>query len=324
MYTLTPNSRAPLDIDRAVAEAKRPLQPRAMPPADMRTRLHTMPALRALVPLPLALRRAEAKGRANWERPVLREEAIAIMRAILGGTARAGEVEQLARRRLVEQQVESMLFWRPWRTASIDARSLANFERTVHSGRRVLLSSCHLGPFFLEVSPLTARGHSEIAVSAPWFFEQPSPDDWGRRLARWWQGAVKRKERLVLSSGGFAVMKALLEADELLLIYFDLPGSRRTSFLGKPVMLASGSAQLAKQTDALVLPVRARRSGSRVFTDVLDPLDPRDFASAEQLHDALAAVHEASILELAETLEDPRRDGAWGPGIDETEWARPA
>jgi lauroyl/myristoyl acyltransferase len=324
MYTLPPNSNASLDTERAAAEAKRPVQWRAMPPVDMRTRLQTMPALRALVPLPLALRRAEAKGRANWEKPGLREEAIATMRTIVGGTARAGEVEQLARRRLVEQQVESMLFWRPWRTTSIDARSLANLQRTVHSGRRLLLSSCHLGPFVLEISVFTARGHSPIAVSAPWFFEQPSPSDWGRRLARWWQGVVKRKERLVLSSGGFAVMKALLEAGELLLIYFDLPGSRQTSFLGKPVMLASGSAQLAKQTDALVLPLRARRSGSRVFTDVLDPLDPRDFASAEQLHDALAAVHEASILELAETLEDPRRDGAWGPSIDETEWARPA
>jgi hypothetical protein len=186
----------------------------------------------------------------------------------------------------------------------------------------VLLSACHLGPYFLQMSAVTSLGYSPHAVAAPWFFEDPTPDYWGRRLARWWHGIAKRDERLVYSVGSFPVLRALLAEGELVLNYFDMPGGTRTPFLGKPVMLSSGSAELAFQTEALVLPLRARRAGSRVWTDVFEPLDARDFEQVEDLHKALAAVHERSILEVPETLEDPNRAGAWENAATEHGWAR--
>ena len=295
-----------------------------MPPADLRLRLATSTALRRLMPTRLVVRRSVAKGRSRWEDPHERQHALDTMTAILGGTARAGEVEQLARRRLIEETVQEALFWQPWRTASIDEVSRENQLRALSANRRLLLSACHLGPYFLNMSTFAALGCSTIAISAPWFFRDPTPDYWGRRLARWRRGLAARNQRLASTDGGFALARALLEHGEIVLNYFDMPGSKRTDFLGKPVMLTGGSSQLAFQTEALVLPLRARRDGDRVWTDVFDPLDPRDFATAEELHLALAAVHERSILELPETLEDPNRAGAWENTATEREWARPS
>jgi len=48
-----------------------------------------------------------------------------------------------------------------------------------------------------------------------------------------------------------------------------------------------------------------------VWLDAHPPLDPREHDGIEQLHEALAAVHERWILELPATLENPRRDGFW-------------
>lgn len=311
------------DLSAAVAAARAPLNPIPMPRATLRLRLSTSTTLRHLLPTGLVVRRALVKGRARWEDLDERQHALDTMNAILAGTARAGEVEELARRRLIEENVQEALFWQPWRTASVDAVSRDNQQRALSANRRLLLSACHFGPYFLNMSAFASLGRSTIAVSAPWFFRDPSADYWGRRLARWRTGIAKRDERLACSDDGFPVVRALLEAGEIVLNYFDMPGSMRTEFLGKPVMLSSGSSQLAFQTEALVLPLRARRDGDRVWTDVFEPLDARDFAGPEQLHRALGAVHERSILEFPETLEDPNRAGAWEHGATESEWARP-
>jgi hypothetical protein len=316
-------SNEAFDLDAALAAARQRSPRPAMPPAKLRVRLKTSTALRRLLPTRLAVSRAAAKGRARWDDADARRDALAATNAIVGGTTRAGEIEQLARRRLIEDEVNRTLFWQPWSTSKLDAPSARNLEAAYASPRPVLISLCHVGPYFLAMSALTSRGHNEVALAAPWFFEPPSHDYWGRRLARWWRGIYPRRERIVSTASGFPLYKALLERNESLLIYFDMPGSRRTQFLGKPVMLGSGSSQLAFQTGAVVLPLRARRDGHRAWTDVIAPLDARDFATADELHDALAAVHERSILELPETLEEPNRPGAWEGGATEHEWARP-
>ena len=142
-------------------------------------------------------------------------------------------------------------------------------------------------------------------------FAQPTPDYWGRRVVRRLEGLRAQDGRLVFSVGSFGVLKALLEQGELVILHFDVPGHHETRFLGKPVMLTTGSAKLAKLADALILPMRLRRKGHRVWLDTHPPLDPREHDDVEQLHEALAAVHERWILELPATFEDPRRKGFW-------------
>ncbi|MGD0453271.1 MAG: hypothetical protein ABSB69_06710 [Solirubrobacteraceae bacterium] len=286
-------------------------------------RATTAAALRRVLPARLLVRRAEARAASAWETsPAERERALTVMKAIVGGTPRAGELDELARQYLIDRAAHRELFWQRWKMPSMDSRSTEHVQAALSSGRGVLASSCHLGPFFLQFWPLTEM-RSGYGVFGPWFFEEPSPDHWGRRLAHWRKELERRDERRLSSQGVFATLRGLLEQGELAIIYFDMPGSRRTQFLGKPVTLATGTARLAIAADALVLPLRARRDGHHVRTDVQALLDPREFSGYEQLHDALAGVHERSILERPGALEDPNRRGAWEGGASAREWARP-
>jgi hypothetical protein len=317
------NASQTSDLTADVTDAMRPLEPTPMPAVGPRLALRTSPALRRLVPARLAFARARISGTAAWSRTAEREHALATMHAIVGGTPRSGEARELAQERLVEENVQHELFWQPWPTASVDSNSHENRRKALSSGRPLLLSACHLGPYFLTMSAFASVGVSSIAVSAPWFFAEPSHDYWGRRLARWREGIRARGERLLCSQRAFQVVLALLAEGETVLNYFDMPGGTRTQFLGKPVMLTSGTARLAHMSDALVLPVRPRRDGQRVWADMFAPLDARDFPDWQSLHVALAQVHERSVLELAPTLEDPNRAGAWEQGATESGWVRP-
>jgi len=311
------------ELEATLVRIRQPLVSPPMPPVALWLAVKTSPGLRRMLPGRLAVTLGRSRGKAIWRRePDTRREAIRSLEAIVGGTPRAGEAAALAREQVIEREIHRMLFWQPWKMARMDARSTQNVTRALESGRAVLLSSCHLGPIFLHLSAITSRKRGYI-LSAPWFFEEPSSDYWGRRLAHWRRRLMKRNERLVPTSGAYPVLRELLRQDELVVVYFDMPGSRETSFLGKPVMLATGTARLAAETGALVLPVRARRNGHRAWTDVSTPLDPTDFDGFESLHDALAAVHERWILERPATLESPDRPGAWEHTATARGWTRP-
>jgi lauroyl/myristoyl acyltransferase len=312
------------DLKVALASARLPVRPPAVPSASLGVRLHTVPWLHGLLPARLALRRAQRRGAESWEGyPEERERARAAMTAVVGGTERAGEVEALAQQSLIESEAHRVLFWRPLRTSSIDASSQSHLDAALCTGRGVLLSSCHTGPVFQTMSVIAARGRGSFCVAAPWFFEQPSQDYWGRRVARWWRVAQTRREHVLVSKGSFPVLRALLAQGELVWLLFDMPGSRKTQFLDKSVMLSSGSAKLANESGALILPLRARREGHRTWVDVAPALDPGEFADDEDLHNALATVHERWILEQPAALEDPRRSGAWEGGATAGGWVRP-
>ena len=84
-------------------------------------------------------------------------------------------------------------------------------------------------------------------------------------------------------------------------------------------MIAEGTAQLAARTGALVLPVRARRSGHDVRVDAASPLDPAELGGEDRLHEALADQHERWILEDPAAMDDPREFG-WGAGATPEAW----
>ena len=139
------------------------------------------------------------------------------------------------------------------------------------------------------------------------------------------QGQLDEALRVGLaeSPGVEARFAGLLEQGQAVQVYFDMPGSRPTAFLGKPVMLARGSARLAKRAEALVMPIHTRREGHRAVTSIGAALDAREYASPDALHDALAVLHERAILQTPEQLEDPNRAGAWEGGATAVAWMRP-
>lgn len=292
--------------------------PPRMPPATLRIRVKTSPWLRRVLPTRLVVARAVHRGQRIWEDSQLaREEALAMMEAIVAGTTRADELTELARRQLIEREAANAIFWQPWVTPGIDTGSREQLREALSQPRGVLLSTCHVGPYAGATSIVRSLGHVPYSVAGPWYFEPPSHDLWGRRLAHW---RKSQGTRLIRSTGSFATLLALLEGGETVYLFFDLPGSHRTRFLGRPTMLADGSARLAMQSDALVLPVHSHRVGHRSRFDVGAPLDPRRFAGADELHDALAAIHERCMLEHPEEMEDPR---GFGWHATSAEWSRP-
>jgi lauroyl/myristoyl acyltransferase len=245
------------------------------------------------------------------------------MEAVVGGTVHAHNIEALAREHVIENKVREALFWQPWATPALEEASAMRLRKALSAGRGVLLSSSHVGPYLLGVSVIAPFGRTLHSVAGTWLFEEPAPGYWGRRIARRRTEARARGERLICAVNSFAVLETLLAEGEVVSVFFAMPGHRKTRFLGKPVMLAFGSARLAAQTDALVVPIRTRRSAHRVWVDVEKPLDPRDFTGPEQLHDALATVHERWILESPATIEDPNREGAWEDSASALGWMLP-
>jgi len=315
--TQTPTSGHP-DLATVLAMPNEPLPPPHMPPASLRIRVKTSPGLRRRLPTRLMVSRAVQRGQRTWERsPEVRQEAVAAMEAIVGATPRAHEITELARQSLIESEAAKALFWEPWATPHVDQQSAARLREVLSADRGVLFSACHLGPYTPSMSILKPLGHVPFVVAGPWFFEKPTPGLWGRRIAHWWKCS---NARYICSRGSFPILKALLERGDLVYLFYDLPGPHQTRFLGKTAMLADGSARLATETDALVVPVRARRVRHRIWEDVGPALDPRQFAGVDQLHSALAEVHGRWILEHPEEMEDPR---GFGWHATSAEWSRP-
>lgn len=311
-------------LAEALEAARRPVEPCPMPPvSDWRTRVATSARVRRLLPSAVMVRRAEAGGRALWSSdPAERERARRAMNALVGGTERAHEAELLARQHLIEKKVKETLFWQPWTVPSLDRTSALRLRMTLRSARGIIVSPCHMGPYLLGVSAIASAGRVPYSATA-WALDTPMPGYWGRRIARRREGARERGERLIRAAGSYAVLRALLEEREVVSVFFAMPGGHETRFLGKRVMMASGTARLAAETDAVVLPIRTRRQGHRVWVDVASTLDSRDFDSYEDLHAALAAVHERWILELPASMEDPNRGGAWEQSATAQAWLRP-
>lgn len=309
------------DMATVLAMPARPSAPAPMPAADMAVRLKTSPLLRRLIPTPVALKRATRRAQrlCDSDDDAL-TRATAAIAAVVAGTARAGDIDALARRHLVAAARVETLQWHPWPTPRTDARSATVLRDAVFGGRGVVLSACHLGPFFCAPSVLAPLRVVPFTVAGPWFFEPPPANYWGRRLVVWQR---RSKSRMVLSTGSFPILLALLERGDTVYLFFDLPGSHRTEFLGKPVHLADGTARLAWQSRCLVVPVRTRLVGNTVRLDADAPLDPDAFAGPDQLHAALAARHERWILETPEEFDDPATFG-WGHGATPTQWLAPA
>jgi benzoate-CoA ligase family protein len=292
-----------------------------MPPVALALRVKTSPPLRSLLPAALAVSMATRKAETIWAKGGRdHDAALAAMEAVVGNTARAGELESLAHRHVIERQIDRALFWRRSWSASIEPSATERLSEAFASGRGVLLSYCHLGPYYRMQSAAPFRDHEHYLVPGRWFFEPPSADYWGRRLARWRKGV---DSRLVPADWSYPIIESLLEHGKHVFLAFDMPGPHETSYLGKRAELADGTARLAVSTDSLVLAVRTRRVGHGVLVEVAAALDPRNFTSFEQLHDALAGQHERWILEDPAAMESPFEIG-WKHGATANAWSAPA
>ena len=130
------------------------------------------------------------------------------------------------------------------------------------------------------------------AVVGAWLLEQPTPDErgCGRPLAARDRARRGRADR---RPGCFGRVVELLRERELVTIAFDLGGSAPpVRMLGLDAALASGTARMAFEAGAVVLPAVRMRRRHRIFTELGPPLDARRFSGWEELHAAIAAAHD--------------------------------
>jgi lauroyl/myristoyl acyltransferase len=106
-------------------------------------------------------------------------------------------------------------------------------------------------------------------------------------------------------------MREFLSAGETLILSFDMPGSLPMTFLGRRVGVASGTARLALESGAPIVPITTRRAGGRQVLQVRESIDPNMFGDAEALQAEIARRHEPAVLAWPEAVENPLR--RWNP-----------
>ena len=242
------------------------------------------------------------------------------MDAILGPGA---VPDSQARDHLAHHAVREEFIRRPWMVRGMPVEGVEHLQRAYATGRGVLVSYCHLGPF--PGLGVTAAEHAANVhqVALAWL-ANPRPDP--SQLARWkaWRSMFTAAGvPLIAAKGCFPAVHGLLSRGAVVVMAFDWPGSAETLFLGRPVALASGTARLSHMTGALVVPAMRHFHRWQPRTVFGSPIDPSRCAGWPGVHAAVAARHERWILEQPAALEDPRRTAAWEASATSLRWGAP-
>ena len=268
----------------------------------------------------MAIALASIRGRLRWFEPAARERSKRAIEAIAGpGPGR----NALARAYLGHAYAREKFIRRPWMVQGTPVEDVDHLRAACAAGRGVLVSYCHLGPFPGVAVTVAEHAGNVHQVAGMWLarptMEQGKDSRWHGWRSMFTQAAVP----LIPAEGSFPVVAELVAGGAVVVLSFDWPGSAETTFLGKPVWLASGTARLAEQTGAMVVPVMRKFQQCQARTVFGPPLDPRQHEGWRGLHDALAAQHERWILECPAALEDPRRAGAWEAEATADRWGAP-
>jgi hypothetical protein len=163
------------------------------------------------------------------------------------------ERDALARQHLIEHAVREELIWRPWQLAGARLEGREHLERAAAAGRGVIASLVHSGPFPAAAVSLTWVTPRTYAVVGRWM-RVPGPDErLERRRLRWLASFEEAGVRTVDAPGSYPVLVEVLRAGDLVLLAYDAPGPYATMFLGRPILLGTGTARLAVETGALVV-----------------------------------------------------------------------
>jgi lauroyl/myristoyl acyltransferase len=260
-----------------------------------------------VVPTGVALAGTDLLYRLVWRLSRRRmAETTALVETIVGGTPAEADLPRLAREYVAARARGWELTWRPWELARIPIRGVERIDKARATGRGLVISHTHLGPLAGWVV-LGRLLHPMLAPQGDWLLDEPDSGYHGYQVERWRSIYHDAGIELVYAKGSALTVYKALRRGGAVLLAMDVPGGRRTRFLGKPVDLDDGTAQLAVKTDALVLPAALMPLGRRWEIQIGEALDPRDFSAPDELHLVLAAIHEELIMRAPEHLEDPSR-----------------
>lgn len=257
------------------------------------------------------------RGAVGWLVPASRARARAAIEAVSG----PGRRDALAVAHLVQDGAREALLRCPGAVRRAPVRNARLLVGAAASGRGVIVSYCHLGPFPGIGASLVSCLPRAHVVAGSWL-AAPSPGAPLSKRVRRWRALYDDPGLTLVNAEDDASkrIRALLEAGEVVAMTFDWPGATETQFLGRPAWLVSGTARLAVETGALVVPATRRWRRLLPETEIASPLDPRAHAGWRDLHLSIAAVHERWIAARPAALENPRREGAWGATATAESW----
>ena len=275
--------------------------------------------LRRVVPAEAAVSLAEAAGRLLWRVDRRRRaRARAAATAILSRTGREDEIDRVARGRISEELACTELSLRPSCMKSAGMLGADNLEAAMAGRRGVIVSKVHAG-VIQATFPITARYRPSYAVGSDWLLEPQPPGRGAHESAAMRTLLGECGGRVLRARGSYPLVAELLRRGAAVTITFDMAGPAVTGYLGKRLMLADGTARLALETGAIVLPCITRRQGARLVAIFEPPLDPDDFNGPGALQAALGDVHTRLALAAPEAIHDPCRLGHWGPQLQPVE-----
>ncbi len=265
----------------------------------------------------VAIGLASARARLQWLDANARAQSRRAIDAIVGPVRNR---DALARQYLRHNRMRERFIRRPWMVTGTVVDGAEHLRAARMSGRGVLVSYCHLGPFPGIAATVVEHAEDVHQVAGSWL-ASPRPETILNDRWHAWRSIFHRAGvPLVDAEGCFDTVTALLRRGAVVVIAFDWPGSAETMFLGRPAWLASGTARFASATGALIVPVMRQFRRLRVHTIFGAPLDPRGHGTSGTLHQALATRHEEWILRQPTALEDPRRPGAWEATATAERW----
>jgi lauroyl/myristoyl acyltransferase len=270
------------------------------------TRLQASGTAQRLYPIPVGIAWAKARAEVAWRRePAERESALRSMELLVGRTARADEVERLARTHMYEKRKYQELAWRLPTITSFPVGNLERLRAHARAGTGVILSIVHQGHFAAHGACIARHGVPLTVIVAPRLFGEQPPTFAGLYRRQLFRTFTAEPDVTVLdATNSFAKLSHLLEAGGTVLIACDVQGSTPVQFLGRTVTVSSGTARLSLATGAPILPVSVVRHGHLERLEVQETL-PSGHTDHRELLQAVFDAHAPAVLAWPEAVERP-------------------
>jgi lauroyl/myristoyl acyltransferase len=264
--------------------------------------------LRSRLPASLLPAVVEARLRAAWARPSVREDARAQMRFLLELTRPEADLESVARAYVRYQIRRGELRWHPDLVTRLRVVGGEHLVRAREPGVGVVLSFMHHG-YYDGAFPSLSLGPRLHMVCYSYMLRDDAP--------AW----LRQHVRLATTGGGVPVsadvgndgIAALLARGEVVAIASDVPGRTPVNFAGRPVLGSFGAARLAVATGSPVVVMTTEEDAAGPFVHLHEPLDPERFDSPRELLERMLSMHESVILRWPEATDIPL--SRWGTAV---------
>ena len=150
------------------------------------------------MPLRLALAAAAVRGRRTWRDPAVRERARATAEAITG---RGPHVDRVARAHLAATASREEMILRPWVNHGIPVYGTEHLDAARASGRGVIVTHCHHGPFSGYSGSIARLVPGLNIVVGNWMLiDQPDPE--ARRRQQAWRSTLDQEGANLIGAEG--------------------------------------------------------------------------------------------------------------------------